>query len=110
MENGNECEGAGNKMHSQATTTAGKVIRCKAAVAYGPGQPMVVEDILVDPPKAMEVRVKILYTSICHYDLSAWRGEVQNYSLMVIYLLPSSPAALCIYIYIYRHTHAYLWY
>ena len=86
MENGNECEGAGNKMHSQATTTAGKVIRCKAAVAYGPGQPMVVEDILVDPPKAMEVRVKILYTSICHSDLSAWQGEVNNIHHTNVYI------------------------
>ena len=109
MENGNECEGAGNKMHSQATTTAGKVIRCKAAVAYGPGQPMVVEEILVDPPKAMEVRVKILYTSICHSDLSAWRGEVKNYYLMVIYL-KSFFTGRAMYIYIYIHTRAYLWY
>ncbi|CAI9093355.1 OLC1v1028839C1 [Oldenlandia corymbosa var. corymbosa] len=55
--------------------TAGKVITCKAAVAPGPGQPIVVEEILVDPPKSMEVRIKILYTSICHTDLSAWLGE-----------------------------------
>ncbi|XP_027078927.1 alcohol dehydrogenase-like 4 [Coffea eugenioides] len=81
MENGNQCDGAGEYYSAAAvsqaksTTTAGKVIRCKAAVAYGPGQPMVVEEILVDPPKAMEVRVKILYTSICHSDLSAWQGE-----------------------------------
>ena len=84
MENGNQCDGAGDYYSAAAvsqatsTTTAGKVIRCKAAVAYGPGQPMVVEEILVDPPKAMEVRVKILYTSICHSDLSAWQGEVRN--------------------------------
>lgn len=47
-----------------------------AAVAYGPGEPLVVEEILVHPPKSMEVRIKILFTSICHTDLSAWKGEV----------------------------------
>ncbi|KAG5539385.1 hypothetical protein RHGRI_019805 [Rhododendron griersonianum] len=53
----------------------GKVITCKAAVAWGPGQPLVIEDVCVDPPQKMEVRVKILFTSICHTDLSAWQGE-----------------------------------
>lgn len=55
--------------------TTGKVIICKAAVAWGPGEPLVVEQIRVDPPQKMEVRVKILFTSICHTDLSAWKGE-----------------------------------
>lgn len=50
-----------------------------AAVAYGPGQPLVVEQVQVDPPQKMEVRIKILFTSICHTDLSAWKGEVYMY-------------------------------
>ncbi|KAK2981940.1 hypothetical protein RJ640_019160 [Escallonia rubra] len=53
----------------------GKVITCRAAVAWGPGQPLVMEEILVDPPQKMEVRIKILFTSICHTDLTAWKGE-----------------------------------
>lgn len=73
MENGTENGG----YSGVSLPTAGKVIACKAAVAYAPGQPLVVEEILVDPPKAMEVRVKVLYTSICHSDLSAWQGEVE---------------------------------
>ncbi|KAL8535644.1 hypothetical protein ACS0TY_011320 [Phlomoides rotata] len=56
--------------------TVGKVITCKAAVAYAPGEPLVVEEIQVDPPQKMEVRIRILFTSICHTDLSAWQGEV----------------------------------
>ncbi|KAL0409191.1 UNVERIFIED_CONTAM: Alcohol dehydrogenase-like 3 [Sesamum radiatum] len=60
---------------SISTLTIGKVITCKAAVAYGPGQPLVVEDIRVDPPQKMEVRIRVLFTSICHTDLSAWLGE-----------------------------------
>ncbi|GFP89286.1 alcohol dehydrogenase-like 3 [Phtheirospermum japonicum] len=60
---------------SISNDTIGKVITCKAAVAYGPGQPLVVEDIRVDPPQKMEVRIRVLFTSICHTDLSAWQGE-----------------------------------
>lgn len=48
----------------------------EAAVAWGPGQPLVMEEVCVDPPQKMEVRIKILFTSICHTDLSAWKGEV----------------------------------
>ncbi|XP_065858972.1 alcohol dehydrogenase-like 3 [Euphorbia lathyris] len=55
--------------------TAGKIITCNAAVLEAPKQPLVLEKILVDPPQEMEVRIKILYTSICHTDLSAWQGE-----------------------------------
>ncbi|KAK7373933.1 hypothetical protein VNO80_07355 [Phaseolus coccineus] len=58
--------------------TKGKTITCKAAVAYGPGEPFVVEEILVHPPHKSEVRIKILHTSICHTDLSAWRGENES--------------------------------
>ena len=47
-----------------------------AAVAWAPGEPLVIEEICVDPPQKMEVRIKILFTSICHTDLSAWQGEV----------------------------------
>ncbi|KAK3018843.1 hypothetical protein RJ639_003471 [Escallonia herrerae] len=53
----------------------GKVITCRAAVAWGPNQPLVMEEVLVDPPQKMEVRIKILFTSICHTDLTAWKGE-----------------------------------
>ncbi|KAL6579165.1 hypothetical protein OROMI_009381 [Orobanche minor] len=66
---------ASNYGDSISNETIGKVITCKAAVAYGPGLPLVVEDILVDPPKKMEVRIRVLFTSICHTDLSAWQGE-----------------------------------
>ncbi|CAN6466329.1 unnamed protein product [Victoria cruziana] len=55
--------------------TQGKVITCKAAVLWGPKEPFVIEDIQVEPPQQLEVRIKVLYTSICHTDLSAWEGE-----------------------------------
>ncbi|XP_010529669.1 PREDICTED: alcohol dehydrogenase-like 3 isoform X2 [Tarenaya hassleriana] len=55
--------------------TRGKVITCKAAVAWGPKEPLVIQEVCVDPPQKMEVRIKILYSSICHTDLGAWTGE-----------------------------------
>lgn len=58
--------------------TTGKVITCRAAVVWGPGQPFLMQEIQVDPPQKMEVRIKILYTSICHTDLSAWKGENES--------------------------------
>ncbi|KAH9978090.1 class III ADH enzyme [Lactifluus volemus] len=48
--------------------TAGKVIKCKAAVCWGASEPLKVEEVEVEPPRAHEVRIKILYTGICHTD------------------------------------------
>jgi S-(hydroxymethyl)glutathione dehydrogenase / alcohol dehydrogenase len=42
--------------------TTGKTITCKAAVCWGAGEDLVLEDIQVAPPKANEVRIRILYT------------------------------------------------
>ncbi|XP_041809250.1 alcohol dehydrogenase 1-like isoform X1 [Chelmon rostratus] len=49
--------------------TAGKVIKCKAAVAWEPNKPLVIEEIEVDPPQANEIRIKIVATAVCHTDL-----------------------------------------
>ncbi|KAF8404644.1 hypothetical protein HHK36_009532 [Tetracentron sinense] len=53
--------------------TSGKAIRCKAAVCRNPGEPLVIEEIEVSPPKAWEVRIKILCTSLCHSDVTFWK-------------------------------------
>jgi len=45
-----------------------------AAICWGLGQPVTVEEIQVDPPKATEVRVKVLCASICHTDLTSLQG------------------------------------
>jgi len=58
-----------------------------AAVAHGPGKPFEVEKILVQPPQKMEVRIKILYTSICHTDLSGWKGEVNTNTHLYLYIV-----------------------
>ena len=41
------------------TATNGKVITCKAAVAWEAKKPLDITDIQVAPPKAGEVRVKV---------------------------------------------------
>jgi S-(hydroxymethyl)glutathione dehydrogenase/alcohol dehydrogenase len=40
------------------------------------GAPLVIEEISVDPPKAYEIRIKIICTSLCHTDLTFWRVKV----------------------------------
>ncbi|XP_039975912.1 alcohol dehydrogenase class-3-like [Xiphias gladius] len=55
-------------------STTGQVIRCKAAVAWGPGRPLVIDDVEVAPPKAHEVRIKIVATSVCHTDWECLYG------------------------------------
>ncbi|KAJ6824981.1 alcohol dehydrogenase 1 [Iris pallida] len=60
-----------------AISTAGAVIPCKAAVAWEAGKPLVIEQVEVAPPKKMEVRIKIKYTSLCHTDLYFWEAKGQ---------------------------------
>ncbi|PAN14878.1 hypothetical protein PAHAL_2G450800 [Panicum hallii] len=50
-----------------------KPIRCRAAVSKAPGQPLEMVEVEVAPPRAHEVRVKIVCTSLCHTDLTFWR-------------------------------------
>lgn len=42
-----------------------KVIRCKAAVAWEAGKPLVTEEVEVAPPKAGEVRLKVRSALVC---------------------------------------------
>ncbi|KAF3694155.1 Alcohol dehydrogenase class-3 [Channa argus] len=50
------------------STTAGQVIKCKAAVAWEPGKPLSIQDVEVAPPRVHEVRIKIVATGVCHTD------------------------------------------
>ncbi|KAL6657575.1 hypothetical protein ACP70R_005355 [Stipagrostis hirtigluma subsp. patula] len=60
-------------MEQRNTATSARPIRCKAAVSKAAGQPLEMEEVEVAPPRAHEVRVKILCTSLCHTDLTFWR-------------------------------------
>ncbi|CAN6199853.1 unnamed protein product [Urochloa humidicola] len=52
---------------------ATRPIRCKAAVCKAAGEPLEMEEVEVAPPRAHEVRVKIICTSLCHTDITFWR-------------------------------------
>ncbi|KAM8938615.1 alcohol dehydrogenase class-3 isoform 1-T1 [Pelodytes ibericus] len=54
--------------------TVGKVIKCKAAVAWEAGKPLSIEEVEVAPPKAHEVRIKIVSTAVCHTDAYTLSG------------------------------------
>ncbi|XP_028763337.1 alcohol dehydrogenase class-P-like isoform X2 [Neltuma alba] len=55
--------------------SSSQVITCKGAICWGIGEAVKVEEIQVDPPKASEVRVKMLFASICHTDFLRARGH-----------------------------------
>ncbi|XP_019408479.1 PREDICTED: alcohol dehydrogenase 4-like [Crocodylus porosus] len=52
-------------------STLGKVIKCKAAIAWEAGKPFSIEEVEVAPPKNHEIRVKIAATGVCHTDAHA---------------------------------------
>ncbi|XP_062296886.1 alcohol dehydrogenase 1-like [Scomber scombrus] len=64
--------------------TAGKVIKCKAAVAWEPNKPLVIEEIEVAPPQANEVRIKIVSTALCRSDLYHLLGSESNDGFPVV--------------------------
>lgn len=43
--------------------------------AYAPNQPLTVEDIVVAPPKAGEVRLKVIANALCHTDIYTLSGQ-----------------------------------
>uniref|UniRef100_A0A452UK74 Uncharacterized protein n=2 Tax=Ursus TaxID=9639 RepID=A0A452UK74_URSMA len=53
----------------QIKTTTGYyltlVIKCKAEVAWEAGKPLSIEEVVVAPPKAHEVRINIIATAVC---------------------------------------------
>ncbi len=51
-------------------------MRIRAAVLRHPGQPMTVEDVELDPPKAGEVLVRVAAAGVCHSDVRYADGEL----------------------------------
>ena len=50
-------------------------IKSRAAIAWGPNQPLTIEEVDVMLPKAGEVLVKIIATGVCHTDAFTLSGE-----------------------------------
>jgi len=52
-----------------------QIIKAKAAIAWGPKQPLSIEEVDVMPPQKGEVRVKIIASGVCHTDAFTLSGE-----------------------------------
>jgi S-(hydroxymethyl)glutathione dehydrogenase/alcohol dehydrogenase len=50
-------------------------MKSRAAVAWGAGKPLSIEEVQVDGPKAGEVLVKIVATGVCHTDAFTLSGK-----------------------------------
>ncbi|MCV6609325.1 MAG: S-(hydroxymethyl)glutathione dehydrogenase/class III alcohol dehydrogenase [Amphritea sp.] len=50
-------------------------MKSKAAIAWGPGQPLSIEEVDVMPPKAGEVLVRIIASGVCHTDAFTLSGD-----------------------------------
>ena len=55
---------------------------CEAAVAWEPKGEFIVQDVQVDPPQAMEVRIKVTQSSLCRSDVFFWANEVGVLSIL----------------------------
>lgn len=56
----------------------------KAAVMYGVGQPLVIEDVEIDEPHAGEVLVKTAASGVCHSDLHFMEGSYPTVTPIVL--------------------------
>lgn len=54
-------------------------MKTRTAVLYRPGEPIRVEEIELDPPKAHEVLVRIVAAGICHSDYHIVAGDMPSY-------------------------------
>ncbi|WP_226662414.1 S-(hydroxymethyl)glutathione dehydrogenase/class III alcohol dehydrogenase [Microbulbifer aggregans] len=51
------------------------MIKAKAAVAWGAGQPLSIEEVDVMPPQAGEVRIRVVASGVCHTDAFTLSGD-----------------------------------
>ncbi|XP_042047363.1 8-hydroxygeraniol oxidoreductase-like [Salvia splendens] len=58
-----------------ADNTTPRAITCKAAVAWKPLEPLKIEEVQVDPPNSTQVRIKMVYASMCHTDFTCLKGN-----------------------------------
>ncbi|KAI1285842.1 Alcohol dehydrogenase class-3 [Halotydeus destructor] len=63
-----------------ADDTRGKAVTCRAVICRGAGKPWTVEKVTIDPPKALEVRIKVVATGLCHTDVHLRTGHLEGSS------------------------------
>ena len=59
-------------------------MKTHTAVLYKPGEPIRVEEVELDPPKAHEVQVKIVAAGVCHSDYHIVTGDLPGYIPMAL--------------------------
>jgi len=59
-------------------------MKTRTAVIYEPGQPIQIEEIELDAPKAHEVQIKMVAAGICHSDYHIIAGELPGYLPMAL--------------------------
>lgn len=59
-------------------------MRIKAAVLRGVREPLSVEEVELDPPKAGEVLVKMVATGVCHSDVHYYSGDLRTHMPIVL--------------------------
>src|SRR3954470_14487120 len=52
-----------------------EALKTRAAVAWGPGQPLSIEEVDLEPPRRGEVLVRIVATGVCHTDAFTLSGD-----------------------------------
>ena len=52
-----------------------QTIKSKAAIAWGPKQPLSIEEVDVMPPQAGEGRIRVIASGVCHTDAFTLSGE-----------------------------------
>ncbi|MBQ0832420.1 MAG: S-(hydroxymethyl)glutathione dehydrogenase/class III alcohol dehydrogenase [Marinobacter sp.] len=50
-------------------------MKSKAAIAWGPNQPLSIEEVDVMPPQAGEVRIRVVASGVCHTDAFTLSGD-----------------------------------
>ncbi len=50
----------------------------RAAVLHAPGQPLRIEEVEIAPPRAGEVRIRVVATGVCRSDLAVARGTLRS--------------------------------
>ena len=62
-------------MRPLASRIPAMTIKSRAAVAFGPNQPLQIVEVDVEPPKKGEVLVRIVATGVCHTDAFTLSGD-----------------------------------
>lgn len=56
----------------------------RAVVFNGPGQPLQVEDLTLEAPRAGEVKIKLVGAGVCHSDLHVYKGDWNHKTPLVL--------------------------